>query len=193
MASMIKTLSDLWDKKVKSNPYVIFILAVSSVWGVVEKIIKTIKMFQSLNISELPIFSWGFAADVLQIITVYIVFRLYKNFLSSIRQINKVDEDRVRQINENFEYVTNNLNDSHRILTLKIRYVDLKVENPKLTNDQFIDKLHEAGFSEDDLKEIGVDKNFILANNGKLLSKKVLEKYKAFKDELHAFIKDKNK
>ncbi|MCZ2222054.1 MAG: hypothetical protein LC122_00270 [Chitinophagales bacterium] len=88
----------------------------------------------------------------------------------------------IRGINDISKTITNNLNDSNRILDNKIRYVDLKVENVNVSNDLFVKKLIDNGFSKEELEEIGVNDDFINNNKDKLLPKKIIEHINALKE-----------
>lgn len=179
-------------KALKDNPYWILILAAFAVVKIIQEIVKLINVIPSLkSLSVIPILNWDFFGYVMQVVTVYVLYRLYRGYLRAKRQIKEYNDGLAGQINVAFEYTTNNLNDSHNKLYKTIKYVDLKTEFNHLDNDSFIKKLHEAGFSKDDLSEIGVNEAFLKTNENKLLPKSVIEKYQSFKTELDSHLKKK--
>ncbi len=111
--------------------------------------------------------------EIMLFITSIIMYSLFK-FL--IRYVNNISNQ-----------LTDNLNELSRILNTKIRYVDFEKENKGLDNEAYIKKLHDFGFSFDDLKEIGVDDVFLNQNKEKLLPRKVIEKYTSFRNELENY------
>lgn len=129
-----------------------------------------------IMIPKLPL---DYSDFMLLIVSVILYF-----VLKSVVKLKVETETLANGINNGFTIITDNLNDSHRINDLKIRYVDFRLENKKLENDAFVNKLHNAGFSKEDLVEIGVSDDFIKQNNEKLLPRIVIDKYKDFKNEL---------
>jgi len=113
------------------------------------------------------------------------VFLKYKKLSEqTISNINYSNKHWCNEINKISKQITNNLNDSHYTNDLKIRYVDLRLENKNLSNDDFIRVLNENGYSKEDLEKIGVNNKFLKMNKSKLLPKKIIDKYKEFKIEL---------
>ena len=111
--------------------------------------------------------------EIMLFITSVIMYSLFR-FL--IRYVNNISSE-----------LTNNLNYLSRVLDTQIRYVDFEKENKGLDNETYIKKLHEWGFSIEDLQEICVDDIFLKQNKEKLLPRKVVEKYTAFKNELENY------
>lgn len=126
-------------------------------------------------------FSFGLE-DILMLIVSLLLLWVMKTFKKVIISINSA-----------FKEMTDNLNHSHKINALTISYVNFYHENKSLNNADYISKLNHAGFSVEDLKEIGVTAEFINTNRDKLFPNSVMEKYREFKKSLDDFKEQKSK
>jgi len=153
------------------------------------KDIKT--MINTANINsfsiffDLPIFSFEFFGNLSQFITVIILYVVYKNYIKAKETIKESDDHWFKVISDVSCEITTNLNDSHRINDLKIRYVDLNHTYPSLDNLAFSKILSQNGYSKEDLEEIGVRS----PERYKLLPREVMDKYKSFQKELNDYEK----
>lgn len=152
-------------------------------------------------------FNWfDFITQVIIVFILYKVLKSYNKTKNEIKTLNDNYEIKLNLINQNWKdaintsnehwfkeisnintIITNNLNDAYRILNLKISYIDFRLENKDLNNDEYIKLLHSEGFSKEDLQEIGVNHKFMETNNNKLLPRVVIEKYIEFKKEFDKF------
>lgn len=174
--------------KIVSSPLWIFSMGILAIIGAFKDIIDTKEMIHNnISLSDLPIFSLSFFESIMQIVIVFVLYFIYKAFLKQKKDI----EFLISEINNGFIIVTDNLNHSHRINDLKIRYVDFRIENKDLTNEEFIDKINKYGFSKEDLEDIGVDKLFTNKQKERLLPRVVMDKYVVFKNELNNHIENK--
>lgn len=148
-----------------NNVWVIFVINIKGLFDSLEWIYKII--FKDNYNMETPPIGYN---EIMLFITSLIMYALFKLLVSYIQNVSSE--------------LTKNLNDLSRVLDNKIRYVDFEKDNKDLDNDTYIQKLHNNGFSLEDLKEIGVDDVFLKNNEDKLLPKNVIEKYIAFKNEL---------
>lgn len=130
--------------------------------------------------------------DYMLLVVTVILYFILRAFLKMKKEADESNTYWLESINTISQQLTDNLNDSARILNTKIRYVDFRLENKSLDNDNYIKKLHNSGFSKEDLQEIGVDETFIKQNSNKLLPRTVIEKYKEFKYELNKHNQTKN-
>lgn len=175
-------------KKIRKSPYWFLPIGAFGAINAISTIIKTITMINNnISFSDLPIFSLDFFESLMQVVLVIILFFIYKSFLKQKKDI----EFLISEINNGFIIVTDNLNHSNRINDLKIRYVDFRIENKDLTNEEFIEKINKHGFSKEDLEDIGVNTLFTNKQKERLLPRVVMDKYVAFKNELKNHIENK--
>lgn len=177
-----------------SNQYWIFILAVYATIEIIKTVWDTIEGTANkiTTMWDLPIFQWHFVENIIQVLTVIVLYRIFRRYNRAkaemehlVQQINAINENTYKDMTSGFSQLTNNINDLHRILDLKIRYVDFSTSNTNIDDGTFILKLHAAGFSKEDLVEIGVNEEFIKKNSSRLLPRAVIDKFKAFKAELN--------
>lgn len=156
------------------NLWLTFVLNIKSVIQIIIEFLNDLLDMNLLSTFNFP--SLGYADLVIFIasLMMYFMFRYLIRILSYVSQIT-----------------TNNLNDSHRLLDTKIRYLNFYIENKMLDDDNYIKKLHDSGFSKDDLEEIGISDDFIRKNKDKLLPRNVINKYNDFKNELNKYHKNK--
>jgi hypothetical protein len=177
----MKKISNIIPKFFAGNLWVIFIINIKSFY---ESLIWIYKLFKTkIDMSDIPTQNLKFPLGYNELMLLILSVIMYSVFKLLIKYINDISIEN-----------TKNLNQISRVLDNKIRYVDFEKDNKHLDNDAYIKKLHSAGFSIEDLDEIGVNEDFINQNKDKLLPSIVIKKYLEFKDELdnHKNIKPKN-
>lgn len=193
-------------KSIKNNPVFIFLLFTSQIIGIVRLIIQITNNYKMMwNI--ISSFNWfDFITQFIILFILYRVLKSYNKTKNEIQTLSESCEKRIDLINQNWKdainksndhwfkeinsintTITNNLNEAYRILNLKISYIDFRLENRNLNNDEYIKLLNSKGFSKEDLKDVGVNNKFMETYNDKLLPRIVIEKYIEFKNEFDKF------
>lgn len=180
-----------------ANPYLIFLINILTFWGVLSPIfLKQIPMNTTLS-EYYSHYDWfGFAVQIIVTTVLYFVLRAYNNTRKEIEvsnqhwfdEISRLNDSMVNEVNKGF----GELHGNDLRLDTKIHYVDFRINNQNLPDGEFIKKLHNAGFSKEDLEEIKVDEDFLKRNADKLLPRSVIQKYNEFKFELKEHYKKKD-
>ena len=156
------------------NLWLTFFLNIKSVIQIIIEIFNNLLDMNLLLGFNLPPLGY---ADIVIFIASLMMFFMFRYLIHVLRYVSEV--------------TTTNLNDSHRELDTKIRYLNFYIDNKNLDDENYIKKLHDAGFSKDDLEEIGISDDFIRKNKEKLLPRNVINKYNDFKNELNQHHKNK--
>jgi hypothetical protein len=147
------------------NLWLTFTLNIISVTQIILKLITMILNIDLLHNINLPPLGYK---DLIIFIASVLMYFMFKYLIKGVDYISST--------------ITDNLNDSHRILMNRTRYLDVKIKHGHLPNNQFVKKLSDNGLSKEDLKEIGVNDDFINANDKILLPREILKNYLSFKE-----------
>lgn len=146
--------------------------------AVIQIIMNGLNRILEINLSDKLNFTELEYTDLVIFIASILIYVMFKYLIRVLSYVSEV--------------TTNNLNDSHRILSTKIHYLSFYMENKNLDDDSYIKKLHDSGFSKDDLEEMGISDDFIKKNNDKLLPRNIINKWNDLKSELNKHHKKQN-
>jgi hypothetical protein len=163
--------------------FLLFITQVHEIWLILKNTINIIinkeNMDKALELLELyKNFNWFNA--ITQFIIVCSLYMILKKYIALKKGVDTIVQD----INKGFHNTNTHINEVTRILNLKINYTNFYLENHNLPIEDYVKKLNQMGYSIEDLKDIGLDENFIKENKGKIFPRAIMQKYNDFRYEL---------
>jgi hypothetical protein len=172
--------------KIQNSPFIVFISLIDLLISVLEKLYEILKGKLNLNNLDMEL---SYFEITVRIITVVFLFFLWRNFLKTKKSVeknlNKINKHWYKQLKNSSKELTQNINESNRLLSNQIRFIHFNNEHKDLPKNEYLKKLTlVGGFSKDDLLEIGIDENLLNENDNLIFSKKVMQKFIDFQKEL---------
>lgn len=135
-------------KNLAINHYWVFTLAVWATYEMIIEIIRTFKNYENMLLKDLPIFQIDFLMNIIQIITVIVMFLILKKYTKTKKEINYVATE-----------LTKNLNNANLIIDAKIKVINAYLHFLKpnvsigyLSGFLSDDEMRLLGYSENDIK-----------------------------------------
>ena len=173
--------------RIQNQPLIVFVSLLDLLFSLIEKTYEIFKGKIELNQIKME---YSYFEISIRILTVIFLYFLWKSFLKTKKSVeknlNKSNEHWYQELKSSTKELTENINDSHRILSNQIRFIHFNNEYKDLPKEEYLKTLTlHGGFSKEDLLEIGIDESLIKENSKQLFSKNVMDKFLEFKNEFN--------